>query len=457
MTHTPAHTRSVDLTQGSITKNILFFALPLVAGQLFQNLYNTVDSIVVSRCVGLTALAAVTSCADISRLLVGFFTGLSVGSGVAFSRYFGSKDYDSLHRSIHTALTFSAVMGLFMMALGILSSPLLLRLVDCPADVYPEALLYLRVYLVGVLFTSIYNVQSGVLRSVGDSRSPFLYLVAASFINIALDLLFVAVLGWGVAGVAVATILSQSGSVAMVTARMLRTTDVYRLEPRHLTIDGKLLLGILRLGIPSAIQTALISFSNLFVQRYVNGFGTQAMAGAGAGKKIDEYVSTLTVALGQSATTYVSQCVGAGKYGRAYQGIRRVVAINLAVILLLAVPIYIFARPISGLFTDDAGAIFYAMMMVRTLMPLYILQAFHQVLSNSVRGFGHSGAALVTTVAGLIVCRQIYLGLAMAIRREVRLVFLSWPVGWAFSAAFAGIYYYFAIRRKNPAEGTKTR
>ena len=406
----------------------------------------------VSRCVGLTALAAVTSCADISRLLVGFFTGLSVGSGVAFSRYFGSKDYENLHRAIHTALTFSAVMGLAMMALGVISAPLLLRLVDCPADVYPEALLYLRVYLVGVLFTSIYNVQSGVLRSVGDSRSPFLYLVAASFINIALDLLFVAVLGWGVAGVAVATILSQSGSVAMVTARMLRTTDVYRLEPRHLTIDVKLLLSILRLGIPSAIQTALISFSNLFVQRYVNGFGTQAMAGAGAGKKIDEYVSTLTVALGQSSTTYVSQCVGAGKYGRAYQGVRCVIAINFAVIVILAVPIYIFAQPISGLFTDDAGAIGFAVMMVRTLMPLYILQSFHQVLSNTVRGFGHSGAALVTTVAGLIVCRQIYLAAAMAIRHEVRLVFLSWPVGWAFSAAFAGVYYYFAIRRRNPAE-----
>lgn len=452
MTHT-ARPHSVDLTEGSIAKNILLFALPLVAGQLFQNLYNTVDSIVVSRCVSLTALAAVTSCADISRLLVGFFTGLSVGSGVAFSRYFGSKDYDNLHKAIHTALAFSVLMGLFMMMLGILSSPLLLRLVDCPADVYPEALLYLRVYLVGVLFTSIYNVQSGVLRSVGDSRSPFLYLVAASLINIVLDLFFVAALGWGVAGVAIATILSQSGSVVMVTARMLRTTDVYHLNPRHLTINGRMLSGILKLGIPSAIQTCLISFSNLFVQRYVNGFGTQAMAGAGAGKKIDEYVSTLTVALGQSATTYVGQCMGTGKYGRAYQGIRCVVAINLAVILLLATPIYIFAEPISGLFTDDAGAVGYAVMMVRTLMPLYILQSFHQVLSNSVRGFGHSGAALATTVAGLIVCRQIYLATATALVRDVRLVFLSWPVGWAFSAAFAGVYYYLAIRRKNPAEG----
>lgn len=451
MTQSPAWRRSVDLTEGNIAKNILLFALPLVAGQVFQNLYNTVDSIVVSRCVGLTALAAVTSCSDISRLLVGFFTGLSVGSGVAFSRYFGSKDYQNLHRAIHTALAFSAVMGLAMVVLGVLASPFLLRVVDCPADVYPEALLYLRVYLIGVLFTSIYNVQAGVLRSVGDSRSPFLYLVAASFINIVLDLFFVAVLGWGVAGVAIATILSQSGSVALVTAQMLRTADVYHLEFRDLTIDPRMLSDILLLGIPAAIQTSLITFSNLFVQRYVNGFGTLAMAGTGAGKKIDDYVSMLTIALGQSSTTYVSQCVGAGKYGRAYKGVRCVIGMNLIMIAAIAIPIYVFAEPISRLFTDDAGAIGYAVMMVRTLMPLYAIQAFHQVLSNAVRGFGKSGAALITTVAGLIVIRQTYLAVAMSLRHDIRLVFLSWPVGWAFSALFAGVYYYFAIRRKNPA------
>lgn len=451
MPHPAVQRRSVDLTQGNIAMNILLFALPLVAGQVFQNLYHTVDSIVVSRCVGLTALAAVTSCSDISRLLVGFFTGLSVGSGVAFSRYFGSREYQKLHEAIHTALAFSVVMGLAMMALGVAASPFLLRVVDCPADVYPEALLYLRIYLIGVLFTAIYNVQAGVLRSVGDSRSPFLYLVISSIANIVLDLFFVAVLGWGVAGVAAATILSQSGSVALVTARMLRTGDVYHLELRDLKIDGAMLAGILRLGIPAAIQSCLITFSNLFVQRYVNGFGTQAMAGAGAGKKIDDYVSMITVSLGQASTTYVSQCVGAGKYDRAYKGIRCVIGLDICIILALTIPIYIFAEPIGRLFTDDPGALGYAVMMVRTLMPLYVIQAFHQVLSNSVRGFGRSTAALVTTVAGLILCRQTYLAIAMALDHNIRLVFLSWPVGWAFSAVFAGVYYYFTIRRKNPA------
>lgn len=450
-TQSPPRRRSVDLTEGNMVKNILFFALPLMAGQIFQNLYNSVDSIVVSRCVGLTALAAVTSCSDISRLLVGFFTGLSVGSGVAFSRYFGSKDYRKLHEAIHTALAFSAVMGLVMVVLGVLAAPLLLRVVDCPADVWPEALLYLRIYLVGVLFTAIYNVQAGVLRSVGDSRSPFVYLVVSSVTNIVLDLFFVVVLGMGVAGVAIATILSQSGSVALVTARMLRTADVYRLVPRDLRIDGGMLVDILRLGIPAAVQSCLIAFSNLFVQRYVNGFGTAAMAGAGAGKKIDDYVSMITISLGHASTTYVSQCVGAGKYGRAYRGMRCVIGLDILIILCLTVPIYIFAGPIAGLFTKDAAALNYAVMMVRTLMPLYAIQAFHQVLSNSVRGFGKSAAAMGTTVMGLILCRQLYLAVALSVRRDIRLVFLSWPVGWAASALFALVYYLLAIRRKNPA------
>ena len=216
-------------------------------------------------------------------------------------------------------------------------------------------------------------------------------------------------------------------------------------------INGAMLAGILRLGIPAAIQSCLITFSNLFVQRYVNGFGTQAMAGAGAGKKIDDYVSMITISLGQASTTYVSQCVGAGKYGRAYKGIRCVIGLDICIILALTIPIYIFAEPIGRLFTDDPGALGYAVMMVRTLMPLYVIQAFHQVLSNSVRGFGRSTAALVTTVAGLILCRQTYLAIAMALDHNIRLVFLSWPVGWAFSAVFAGVYYYFTIRRKNPA------
>lgn len=438
--------RSVDLTEGSIVKSIILFALPLLLGQIFQNLYNSVDSIVVGRAVGVTALAAVTSSADISNLLVGFFTGLSVGAGVAFSRFFGARDYDRLHRSIHTAILFSIIVGVSMVIIGISVAPLLLRLVNCPAEVYPEAVTYLRIYFIGVMFTAIYNVQSGVLRATGDSRTPLLYLIIASVTNILLDILFVVVLHMGVAGVAIATILAQSESVILVTVRMLRTSDVYKLVPKHLKIEGVFLREILKLGIPAAIQSCLITFSNLFLQRYINGFGTAAMAGAGAGKKIDSYISQLTVSVAQSLTTYVSQCVGANKYERAFRAIRTTLLINFITVIVIAVPLYTFAGNIATLFTTDPDALRYAVMMNHTLVPLYLIQSCHQIFSNSVRGFGKSIVTMFTTIAGLIVLRQIYLAVAMHLNHNIQLVFLSWPVGWFFSALFAFLYYMFAVK-----------
>lgn len=438
--------RSVDLTEGSIVKSIIMFALPLLLGQVFQNLYNSVDSIVVGRAVGVTALAAVTSSADISALLTGFFTGLSVGAGVAFSRYFGAKDFSRLHRSIHTGIAFSIIVGVGMVIAGILLAPALLTMVDCPADVYPEAIVYLRIYFIGVLFTAIYNIQSGVLRAVGDSRTPLFYLIIASVTNIVLDIVFVVALNMGVAGVAIATILSQSESVILVTIRMLRTKDVYRLVVRDLRIEKMFLKEIVRLGIPAAVQSCLITFSNLFVQKYVNGFGTAAMAGVGAGKKIDNYISQVTVALANSLTTYISQCVGADKYDRAFRSIRVTLCINFVTVAATGIPLYIFAENVAGLFTSDPEALGYSAMMIRTLVPVYMLQSFHQVFSNSVRGFGRSLVTMFTSIAGLIVMRQIYLAVAMSIEHDIQLVLVGWPVGWFFSALFSFTYYMFFIR-----------
>ncbi len=438
--------KSVDLTEGNLFQRIILFALPILLGQVFQNLYNSVDSIVVGNFVGTSALAAVTSSADISQMLVGFFTGLSVGSGVVFSRYFGAKDYQKLHDSIHTALAFSAVLGLLMCIIGIILTPQLLHMVKCPDDVYPEALTYLRIYLIGVLFTSIYNVASGVLRSVGDSHSPFVYLVLASFTNIALDLFFVVVLDMGVAGVAIATILSQSESVILVTRKMLRTTDVYRLVLSDLKIDTGLLKQIMSIGMPAAIQACMISFSNLFVQRYINEFGMKAMAGAGAAKKIDRYVGLISLSFGQATTTFVSQCVGADRYERAFQGLRVTLIILAVTVVVTAIPTYIYAEQFVRLFTQDEEAIAYGVLMVRTMMPLYYFQSLHQVFSNAVRGFGKSLVTLVTTILGLIVCRQLYLAIALSIRHEIQLVYLSYPVGWASSAILAFIAYMKLIR-----------
>lgn len=438
--------RSVDMTTGNPLRIIVMFALPILLGQIFQNLYNSVDSIVVGNFVGTTALAAVSSSADISRLLVGFFTGLSTGAGVLFAKYFGAGDYDDLHRSIHTALTFSLTLGLVMALTGVILTPFLLRIVDCPADVFPEAQMYLRIYFIGTLFTAIYNVASGVLRAVGDSRSPLYYLIITSLTNIVMDVLFVAIGGMGVEGVAFATIISQLLSCVLIFRNMLTTTDVYKLVPKDLKMEKEYLSAIVELGIPSAIQSSLTSISNLFVQRYINGFGSAAMAGTGAAKRIDRFIGLIALSFGQATTTYVSQNFGAGKTDRAFEAIRICLMLGYGSVLLLGTPVYLFAEQASRIFTNRPEAIVYSVAMIHTIMPLYFLQTTNQIFSNAVRGFGRSRAVMFLSLIGMIGCRQIYLAVSMAQNHVIENVYRGYPVGWGFSALFVIIYYFLVVK-----------
>lgn len=437
---------SRDLTEGNVVKNILLFALPILFSQIFQNLYHSVDSIIVGRFVGTTALAAVTASGDISHMITGFFTGLSAGAGVLFSRYFGSKDYDSLHKAIHTALTLAVIIGLVLMLVGIILTPALLKVVDCPEDVFPEAEIYLRIYLIGVLLTSMYNVASGVLRSVGDSKHPFIYLVIASLTNIVLDIVFITLLGMGVAGVALATIISQFVSMSMVLLRMLRTHDVYKLVIKDLKIERAMLPDILRLGIPAAIQTCLTSFSNLFVQRYTNSFGSAVMAGSGAAKKIDKYAGLIAQSVGLTITTFISQNIGAKKPERAFKGLRTVMVLGFIFVAVVGTPIYFFAETAMRIFTTDPETIKYGALLIHIMMPLYYFQTLHHIFGNAVRGFGKSTVTMITSICGLIVCRQLFLAVTMNIDYSVENVFYAHPVGWICSAIFACSYYLIAIR-----------
>lgn len=436
---------SMDLTQGSIVKNILLFALPIFVGQVFQNLYNSVDAIVVGKFVGTTALASVSSCTDISFLLTGFFTGLSTGSGVLFARHFGAKDYEKLHDTIHTAVLFSVILGLVMAALGILLTPVLLSAVGCPEDVYPLSSQYLRVYLIGVLFTSMYNVGSGILRAVGDSRSPFIYLVIASIINIVLNLIFVIVFNMGVLGVAIATIISQATSVMLVLRQLMKTQDVYKLTIRDLKINKQILLQVMDLGLPAALQSSMLSISNLFVQRYVNAFGSLAMAGVGAAKKIDKFVGLIGQSLGQASATFVSQNLGAKRADRAFKGIRMCLLMAFISIAVMGIPVYYNAGFFISLFTSDAAAAGFGIAMVQTIMPCFFVQSINQVMSNAVRGFGKSRMVMLCSLSGMIGVRQLYLAISTSISNDVRIIYAGYPVGWFFSALFVCIYYFAVI------------
>ena len=439
---------SLDLTQGSITKQIILFALPILLSQVFQNLYNSVDSLIVGNFLGTTALAAVTSCADISQLLVGFFTGLSAGAGVLFARYFGMKNYERLHDAISTSLIFSFIIGITMMAVGICIADVLLNIVACPADVYDEAIIYLRVYLVGLLFTSLYNVASGVLRSVGDSRNPFIYLVISSILNIILDILFVVVFKMQVLGVALATIISQLLSVILVYYQLTHAHDVYRIDLRHLKFDSKMLKEVISLGLPAALQSCLISISNLFVQRYVNLFGSSVMAGVGAAKKIDKFVGLIANSLGMSTATFVSQNIGAKRIDRAKKGIRITFVLAFIPVAIIGSLIYIYANRAISLFIDDKDAIYYGAMMIQTMMPLYYSQSINQIMLNTLRGFGKSFVAMILSLLGMIGIRQLFLAISFSIERNVNHVFLGYPIGWIFSALFVSLFYFIVIRPK---------
>ena len=439
---------SLDLTQGSMTKQIILFALPILLSQVFQNLYNSVDSLIVGNFLGTTALAAVTSCADISQLLVGFFTGLSAGAGVLFARYFGMKNYERLHDAISTSLIFSFIIGITMMAVGICIADVLLNIVACPADVYDEAIIYLRVYLVGLLFTSLYNVASGVLRSVGDSRNPFIYLVISSILNIILDIIFVVVFKMQVLGVALATIISQLLSVILVYYQLTHAHDVYRIDLRHLKFDSTMLKEVISLGLPAALQSCLISISNLFVQRYVNLFGSSVMAGVGAAKKIDKFVGLIANSLGMSTATFVSQNIGAKRIDRAKKGIRITFVLAFIPVAIIGSLIYIYANRAISLFIDDKDAIYYGAMMIQTMMPLYYSQSINQIMLNTLRGFGKSFVAMILSLLGMIGIRQLFLAISFSIERNVNHVFLGYPIGWIFSALFVSLFYFIVIRPK---------
>lgn len=443
----PGH-RGTDLTSGSIYRALIRFTLPIAMGQFLQNLYNSVDAIVVGKLVGHTALAAVTSCGDIAMLLTGFFSGFAVGTGVVLSKYYGAKDREMLQRAVHTALLFSILLGAVMATLGIVFTPQLLRLIECPADVFSEALHYLRIYLAGIFFTAFYNVGAGVLQAVGDSRTPLRYLTIAGSANIVFDVIFVAGLEMGVAGAAWATVLSQALSVYLVLRNLMGAQEDYRVQIKCLRIDGALLREIIRLGIPAAVQACLIALSNLFVQRYINRFGSAAMAGMGAAKKIDRLVGMTAQSVGLASTTFVSQNLGAGKVSRVRESIRKSIIVGGIAVIAISIPVYCLAPWLAALFTDNEEAIGYAVGMMRIIVPTYLGLLVDQILSNTVRGYGRSIQAMILSMLGLIGCRQVFLFVSMHLIPCAENIYWAYPVGWTSSMLMLAAYYFGKVRKQ---------
>lgn len=446
MEHSEAH--NIILTEGNILSGLARFSAPILAGQLLQTLYNSVDSIVVGRCVGTSALAAVTASMPIAQFFVGFFMGMSIGASVLLARSFGGKKFSELKRGIHTAVTFSLALGIAMIALGTAFTPMLLNAVSCPADVYGEALIYLRIYMAGALCMTMYNMGSAVLLSVGDSRSPFIYLMASSFLNIVLYILFVAVFGMGVEGAAIATVIAQFISVVL-TFRMRMSADArYRFSLWETVIDGSLLKEIVGLGLPAGVHASVISLSVIFMQRCINSFSSAAIAWISAAMRIDSFAGMPCIAIGMAMTTYIGQNIGAKRYDRARGGSCISLAAVAVMVTAVGIPAYFFAAPLLGIFSADPDVVYYGTGMLHTLMPVYFFMGFNQMIGGVIRGYGYSMAAMLGTLSGIVAARQIWLAVMLHISHEIQWIYWCYPIGWVVAVLGMTIFYLQVIRRK---------
>ena len=442
--------RDVDMTRGNVYGLLIEFAVPLLLGNLFQQLYNTVDTWVVGNYVGKEAFSAVGTVNPIINMLIGFFMGLSVGAGVVISQYYGAKQHDKVSDTVHTALVMTAVLGVVFTAIGVSMTPLMLHFMKTPPEVLPEAKQYLTIYFSGIFGLMLYNIGAGILRAVGDSQRPFYFLVLSASLNIVLDLLFVLAFHMGVAGVAYATILSQGISALLVLLVLLRADNCCRVQVRMLRMHWDVLKKIVKVGIPAAVQMAITSFSNVFVQSYINYFGADCMGGWTAYTKIDAFLFLPMQSVAMGATTFVGQNLGVNDVQRARQGVSAALRISALITVALMVPVVAFAPHLVRFFNDTPEVIEFGTLFLRMMSPFYVLCCVNQILAGSLRGAGDSRTPMIIMLGSFVVFRQIYLFLITHfVSNTIVPVALGYPAGWLVCSTATYLYFRFAHWEKH--------
>ena len=433
---------SGDITQGVIWKQLLAFFFPLWFGTFFQQLYNTVDTVVVGRFVGKTALAAVGSTGVVVNLTVGVFTGLASGAVVIIAQHYGARRGPEVFRSVHTAMLLSLLLGAFFMAAGFLLTPWSLRAMGTTEEALPGAILYQRIYFLGMIPNVVYNMGTGVLRAVGDARRPLYFLIAASLCNIVLDLVLVVGFGLAVLGVALATVLSQLLSAVLVVLSLMRSQgQAYQLFPRQLRLYGAPLKDAMRVGVPAALQSVMYSASNIVIQAAINSFGTDAVAAWTAYGKMDVIFWMSINAMALAITTFAGQNYGAGQYDRLKKGVRVSVGMSAGFTVLLSTAMTVFARPILSIFSPDPDVLEIGVAMVRFLAPCYITYILVELLPAAIRGAGRSMVPMLISVFGVCVLRLVWLFTVVPAHHTIEAVELSYPITWAVTSAAVLIYY----------------
>ena len=431
------------MTEGSIGRKLFLFAMPLVLGNLLQQLYNTADSVIVGNFVGSNALAAVGSSGALIYLLIAFSQGVSVGAGVVISHYLGADDSRNASAAVHTALAIVAILGVVLTAAGVALSRALLVLLNTPDDVMADSVTYLRIYFGGVLFNVVYNMTAGILNAAGNSRRSLLYLAIASVTNIVLDIVCVALLDMGVAGAAIATNVSQLLSCVLSMGYLVRVNAPYRVVWRELRIDGRMAGNIIRIGLPTGIQNMVISLSNAVVQSSVNAFGSDAMAGFGAYMKIDGFNILPVLSLSLAMTTFTGQNLGAGKVERVKKGMRVTLAMGLGYTLATGALLLAFSAPLMRLFTDNAAAVAYGQLAMRYFCPFYFFLGIMHILAGTVRGAGKSIPPMVIMLVSLCVVRIAWLKLVAPLYGTIDGVFIAYPITWAVGMGLMVLYSVF--------------
>lgn len=447
----PRGAKGNGITEGVIWKQLLLFFFPILFGTFFQQLYNAADAMIVGRFVGKEALSAVGGgTGTIIQVLVGFFVGLSSGATVIISQYYGAKRAEMVGYAVHTSIAFSLAAGAVIMAGGILAAPAALRAMDTPAEVLEPSLLYIRIYFAGIIGNLIYNMGAGILRAVGDSRRPLYFLIASCMTNIVLDILFVVVFRMGVAGAALATILSQALSAVLVLLALTRTKDMYRLELRKIRFDGRMFGRIIRIGLPAGLQSIMYSSSNVIIQASVNSLGTDTVAAWTAYSKIDSVYWMIISAFGISATTFVGQNYGAGKPERVKKGVRVCLGMSYGSTVVISLLLYYAGVYFYRLFTTDEAVIAIGIDMLRYLVPFYITYVAIEILSGALRGVGDCWIPMLLSCGGICVLRVLWIMVAVPMRRDIYNIMFSYPLTWTVtSILFIGYYLLFSkMKRK---------
>lgn len=430
------------MTEGSIWKNILFFSIPLILGNLFQQLYNTVDSIIVGNYIGSEALAAVGGSGSIINLLVGFCIGASAGAGVVISQFFGAGNKDGVKEAVHTTVAIAIAAGAAVSVAGMLLAPLMLRAMGTPSEVLAPAVSYLRVFFGGMLFSVIYNMSAGILNAVGNSKRSLIYLIIAAVSNIFLDLLFVVVFHMGVVGVALATDISQLLSCVFIILFLVRSRDVYRLNIREIRFYKNLPGRILKIGLPTGVQNIVISLSNIVVQSSVNSFGAVAMAGFAAYVKIDGFNILPVLSFSMAATTFTGQNVGAGKYDRVKKGMRVAVGMTVFYTIFTGIVLMVFAPQVMRVFTGQEDVIAYGVYILKFFCPFYWMIGILNVLTGTIRGTGKTLQAMLIVLFSMCIFRVFWIWGSMRISHEISGVMLGYPVSWVVGLVLAFLYMW---------------